>query len=562
MEDKYIDEIPQSQPDVEPASEAIHRSSTVSTLHHNQFNDSFLSRCRSFFQRQTHIGKVGVNPMRDKEDLEIHTWDGPDDPDNPFNWSNTYKWVLTLTVCFISILTGLPAGSYGAGNTYMAQRFHVQNVPFPNLAWATTSWNMGAAFWPLLFVPLTESSGRMPGYFVAYFILVISLFPSAFAQNFATLVVTRFFGGGASSVSINIVGGSISDVWLGEKARSLPMSLFGFTSVVGIALGPFIGSAIQEIHKSSPWRWIFYIQIIYNAALIPVFWFILRETRADVILKKRAQKIRKETGRVVYAEAELDTTSVWRLLQVSFERPTRMLLTEPVVIFFTLWVSFAWGILFLFFSSVSQTFSNNYGWGTFTTGLVQLAISAGAVIGTVVNPLQDFLYQQSSKRNRESPGRPIPEARLYTSIPGSLLFAAGLFWYGWGSVGNGSIHWIVPTLGIGCTGVGIYSIYMAVVNYLTDSYEKYAASALSAASLGRNTFGAFLPLASYELFETLGYGWAGSLLGFVGVALSVVPVVLVLKGPDIRRRSPFMRESIFLDPVQTAHDGHSGKTDT
>jgi len=154
-----------------------------------------------------------------------------------------------------SILTGLPAGSYGAGNTYMAQRFHVQNEPFPNLAWATTSWNMGAAFWPLIFVPLTESSGRMPGYFVSYFLLVVSLFPSAFAQNFATLVVTRFFGGGASSVSINIVGGSISDVWYGDKARSLPMSLFGFTSVVGIALGPFIGSAIQEIHKKDPWRW-------------------------------------------------------------------------------------------------------------------------------------------------------------------------------------------------------------------------------------------------------------------------------------------------------------------
>lgn len=154
-----------------------------------------------------------------------------------------------------SILTGLPAGSYGAGNDYMEQRFHVQNEPFPNLAWATTSWNMGAAFWPLIFVPLTESSGRMPGYFVAYFILVVSLFPSAFAQNFATLVVTRFFGGGASSVSINIVGGSISDVWYGDRARSLPMSLFGFTSVVGIALGPFIGSAIQEIHKEDPWRW-------------------------------------------------------------------------------------------------------------------------------------------------------------------------------------------------------------------------------------------------------------------------------------------------------------------
>jgi hypothetical protein len=66
---------------------------------------------------------------------------------------------------------------------YMAQRFHVQNDPFPSLAWATTSWNMGAAFWPLIFVPLTESSGRMPGYFVAYFIPVVSLLLWAFATK-------------------------------------------------------------------------------------------------------------------------------------------------------------------------------------------------------------------------------------------------------------------------------------------------------------------------------------------------------------------------------------------
>ncbi|KAF7713082.1 MFS-type transporter [Penicillium ucsense] len=545
-------------------NEPIHRSSTAqtaSTIHHNDFDDGFFSRVRSFFHRDSHIGHVGRHPLRDSKDIEIHTWNGPDDPDNPFNWRKSYKWVLTLTICFISILTGLPAGSYGAGNVWMEQQFHVQNHPFPNLAWATTSWNMGAAFWPLIFVPMTESSGRMPGYFVSYFILVISLFPSAFAQNFATLVVTRFFGGGASSVSINIVGGSISDVWYGDRARSLPMSLFGFTSVVGIALGPFIGSAIQTINKTDPWRWIFYIQIIYNAALIPVFWLILRETRGDVILKKRAKKLRRETGRPIYAESELKTTSTLQLIQISFERPTRMLLTEPVVTFFTLWVSFAWGILFLFFSSVGQTFSHNYGWSTFSTGLVQLAISVGAVIGTVVNPLQDWIYLRSASRNRERPGRPIPEARLYTSIPGSLLFAGGLFWYGWGSVGNGSVPWIVPALGIGCTGVGIYSIYMAVVNYLTDAYEKYAASALSAASLGRNSFGAFLPLASYELFDRLGYGWAGSLLGFVGVALSVVPVVLVWKGPEIRRRSPFMRESTFTTEDEAAVDAMTDKTE-
>lgn len=321
------------------------------------------------------------------------------------------------------------------------------------------------------------------------------------------------------------------------------MSLFGFTSVAGIALGPFLGSVILQINKTDPWRWIFYIQIIYNAGLIPVFWFILRETRADVILARRAKKLRKASGKEIYAESELTRQSTWTLLRLSFERPARMLTAEPVVIFFTLWVSFAWGVLYLFFSSVVQTFQSAYGFGTLQTGLIQLAISVGAVIATAINPAQDWAYLRSARRNKDRPGKPIPEARLYASIPGTLLFAGGLFWYGWTC--RSSIHWIVPTCGIACVGVGIYSIYLGVVNYLTDAYEKYAASALSAASLGRNSFGAFLPLASQPLFNALGFGWAGSLLGFIGLAMVAIPIVLLFKGPSIRASSPFMSEASY-----------------
>jgi hypothetical protein len=276
--------------------------------------------------------------------------------------------------------------------------------------------------------------------------------------------------------------------------------------------------------------------------LLPVFWFILKETRGDVILARRAKNLRKQ-GRNAFAKSELNKSSVVEMLKVSFKRPTKMLVTEFVVISFTLWVSFAWGILFLFQSSVTQVFTELYGFGTFQTNLVQLALSVGAIVGTIINPVQDRLYLRSAKSNKERPGKAVPEARLYFAVPGSLIFTAGMFWYGWSSYT--SVHWIVPTLGIGCVGLGIYEIYMAVVNYLADAYEKYAASALSAASLGRNTFGAFLPLASQALYTNLGFQWASSLLGFIGLALSVVPVILLLKGPDIRARSPFMSESTY-----------------
>lgn len=211
------------------------------------------------------------------------------------------------------------------------------------------------------------------------------------------------------------------------------------------------------------------------------------------------------------------------------------------------------GILFLFFSAVVQTFQSAYGSSILLTGLIQLAISVGAAIATALNPIQDRLYLQSAKRNTERPGKPIPEARLYFSVPGSLLFTAGLFMYGWSC--RSSVPWIVPAIAICLVGIGIYSIYLGVVNYLTDAYEKFAASALSAASLGRNSFGAFLPLASQPLFNNLGFGWAGTLLGFIGLALSIVPVVLLIKGPAIRASSPFMREAGYDDDEKEEGNG-------
>jgi hypothetical protein len=34
---------------------------------------------------------------------EFVTWDGPDDPENPKNWSYAYKWWITITMCIISL---------------------------------------------------------------------------------------------------------------------------------------------------------------------------------------------------------------------------------------------------------------------------------------------------------------------------------------------------------------------------------------------------------------------------------------------------------------------------
>jgi hypothetical protein len=46
------------------------------------------------------------------------------------------------------------------------------------------------------------------------------------------------------------------------------------------------------------------VQLIADAALLPLFWFILKETRGDVILARRAKRLRKQ-GRNAFAKSVL-----------------------------------------------------------------------------------------------------------------------------------------------------------------------------------------------------------------------------------------------------------------
>ena len=62
---------------------------------------------------------------------------------------------------------------------------------------------------------------------------------------------------------------------------------------------------------------------------------------------------------------------------------------------------------------------------------------------------------------------------------------------------------------------------------------------MAAASCTRSVFGAVLPFATVPMYENLGVPWACSLLGFLSIAMSVIPFVFIWKGDKIRARSKF-----------------------
>ena len=71
----------------------------------------------------------------------------------------------------------------------------------------------------------------------------------------------------------------------------------------------------------------------------------LPETYGPVILKRRAQKMRKATGHPnIYAPIELEKKGAKQMMTVTLARPIRMLLFEAIVLFTCLYLALAYAI--------------------------------------------------------------------------------------------------------------------------------------------------------------------------------------------------------------------------
>lgn len=256
-------------------------------------------------------------------------------------------------------------------------------------------------------------------------------------------------------------------------------------------------------------------------------------------------------------KSDSDRATVGRMISVSLYRPFHLLWTEPVVFWFSAWVSFAWAVLYLTFSSVPYVFKTVYGWDTESTGYMFTAIMIGGVLSTVIGVFQDDLLKHPQwKAENWDPNDPscgeesrvyailrrhfpveAPESRLYFTCLTASLLPLGLFIFGFTS--RETIHWISPAVALCLASMGIYSVYLATFNYLADFYQGYASSALAAQSCCRNLLGGVFPLVTLPLFENLGIERAGGLLGGIALGLTFVPWVLVFFGNRIRARSSF-----------------------
>jgi MFS family permease len=385
------------------------------------------------------------------------------------------------------------------------------------------------------------------------------------------MVVARFWVGAGSSVFSTMVGGVVSDLYH-ARDRNTPMALFSGGALFGTGLGPLVSGFIAQ---NTNWRWVFWVQVITCGILITAVTLFFRETRGSILLSRKARALNKwykelenagyigfdipvspgsertESQRIRWkVKTDEERESISKMIGISVYRPFHLLITEPVVFFFSLWVAFAWAVLYLTFGSIPLVFGSSHGFNIQESGAVFAAMIVGAILSTVLSIYQDRLlarYLASTSKNIENQSRirraidlSSPEGRLYFACIESAFLPLGLFWFGWTQFS--SIPWIVPTMAITCATMGIYSIYLATFNYLADTYHRYASSALAAQSFCRNILGGVFPLVTVQMFNGLTFQGAASLLGALAALLTAVPWVLVFYGPKIRARSKFASE--------------------
>jgi DHA1 family multidrug resistance protein-like MFS transporter len=107
-------------------------------------------------------------------------------------------------------------------------------------------------------------------------------------------------------------------------------------------------------------------------------------------------------------------------------------------------------------------------------------------------------------------------------------------------------------------------IFVAYLNYLTDTYLMYTASAMAANTICRSACGAAAPLFTKYMFDALGVGGGGSLIGGFAVLLAPIPFIFYRYGEPIRKRSKFAPtpEKTSNEKQESSDEPEPGRSDS
>ncbi|GIZ40018.1 hypothetical protein CKM354_000337400 [Cercospora kikuchii] len=450
------------------------------------------------------------------------------DVENPKNWSVARRWYITIVSIFLVISATFASSSPSGCLNSISEHFGV-SVLASNLV--TTLFLLGYCFGPLLWAPISERSGRRWVCYGTYICYSIFNFLCAFTNTFAGLLVGRFLTGTFASAALSNVPGVLADLW-GPVERGNAMVVFSMMTFAGPALGPVV-SGFLELKKD--WRWAFYV-LLWLTALTLGPLFTIPETLPEQVLVNKAKRIRKAKVpgyENVQAPKEASGDTLAQIFRVTLTRPW-IILWDPISLLVAIYLSIVYALLYMLFTIYPIVFQEHRGWNSGVGALPLIGTMVGACIAGAI-----VFYESTFGKKKMLAGIPRkPEDRMPLAMIGGVLFPITMFAFAWSANFN-SVHWVVPTIAGMFLSTAIVLIFVSYLSYLADTYLQYAASAIAANTVCRSAFGAVAPLFTKQMFDALGVGGAGSLIGGVALLLAPIPFLFWKHGERIRERSKF-----------------------
>ncbi|KOS23176.1 Polyamine transporter 4 [Escovopsis weberi] len=354
-----------------------------------------------------------------------YDWTGPDDPDNPRNFSAAVRVFSAVTLTALAMIANVVGSIYAPAQADGAARFGASRTA---AVLPLSLYNLGLAFGPLVGAPLSETHGRRAVFLIA-------------TPVFAALLLGGAFG----------------------------------TSLAGFAA---CRAARQQRAR-------------HDARL-----------HARAILRRHARRVLR---RAVARRGPRTPNRRWIAAALTA--------AAYVPVCFTRDNGFLFGLLYTFAVSVPWVLEHYYGWAEASLPLAYLGIMLGTLSAAVPLVLIDLGYYQPrlDAWQRAHPGQddddppppPPPENRLLSAMIGSLALPRASS----------------PSGGRRSSG--------------------RRGPASGAMMLSRYTLSAVFLLFALRMYETLGAGWATSVLGFVTVVMAPIPWCFRIYGERLRRRSKY-----------------------
>ncbi|KAI1762806.1 fluconazole resistance protein 1 [Hypoxylon sp. FL1150] len=455
-------------------------------------------------------------------------WEKPRDPHNPMDWSPKRKWLCVALVSLVTFNTSLSTTIFTPSAPLLMEELHSDNAQLASLS--TSIFIVSFVFGPLIFAPLSEIYGRSVCFHATGVLFEVFTVACAASTTMPMILAFRFFQGLWGCVPTVIGGGVIADL-VGPENRAKALSGWMLGPLLGPVIGPVAGGFIAQYLG---WRWSFWIVAIIHGALIIASLIFLQESYAPVLLERKAERMRRETGNLNIRSKLDQGKPPSEIMRKALVRPLKLLFRSPIIIMLALTVSIFYGYMYLIFTTFTTVFEGQYGFSSGASGLSYLGLGVGFIAGLVFTGIvSDRLTAQMTRGN----GMLKPEYRLAPLATGVLSVPIGLFWYGWTT--QYKLHWIVPIFGTVLIGFGAISVYMPIQAYLIDAFTIYAASAGATNTVVRSIFGALLPLAGPSLYNNLGLGWGNSVLAFIALVTFPIPFLLLRHGERIRTSPRF-----------------------